>query len=219
MEPEKTFSETVRTAERILDRMIVLPERVLRHLECGEPRGAFEDAMQFAGRAEKLVLLARQLPVCIGPPDAPEQVERVTEHTCAITVGYTEKGWFQAILPALLPSGRQGNGEYLRSCLALALKSYFQAHEIRRYTDCVLIFRHVYDKTRSARRMRDHDNIETKRVADLLALYLMPDDNPTVCSHYDCSVFGNEDRTEVFVVPGTAFPEWLKCEGKEKNGV
>lgn len=69
--------------------------------------------------------------------------------------------------------------------------------------------------------MRDHDNIETNMVSDIVAMYVMPDDAPTVCSHYEYSVMGEDDRTEVYVIPKTDFAVWLLQEnekfGEEEN--
>ena len=81
-----------------------------------------------------------------------------------------------------------------------------------RYQDCVLIYRHVYDRARPERKMRDHDNIEINMVSDIVAMYVMPDDSPAVCSHYYCSTAGQEERTEVYVVPKKEFPIWLAME-------
>lgn len=49
-------------------------------------------------------------------------------------------------------------------------------------------------------------------VTDIIALYVMPDDGPEVCNHYYCSAPGNEERTEVYVVPKKEFPLWLITE-------
>ena len=62
--------------------------------------------------------------------------------------------------------------------------------------------------------MRDHDNIEMNMVSDIVAMYLMPDDAPTVCSHYECSVKGEDDRTEVYVIPKIDFAVWLLQENE-----
>ncbi len=81
-----------------------------------------------------------------------------------------------------------------------------------RYNNCVLIYRHVYDAARPERQRRDHDNIEINMVSDIVAMYVMPDDGPSICSHYYCSAAGTEDRTEVYVVPRESFPIWLVTE-------
>ena len=49
-------------------------------------------------------------------------------------------------------------------------------------------------------------------VSDIVAMYVLPDDGPSVCSHYYCSAQGSFDRTEVYVVPQDEFPDWLKQE-------
>lgn len=51
-------------------------------------------------------------------------------------------------------------------------------------------------------------------VSDIVAMYVMPDDAPSVCSHYECSAMGGDDHTEVYVVPRKDFPQWLSQEDK-----
>nr|WP_300839124.1 DUF6100 family protein [uncultured Acetatifactor sp.] len=92
------------------------------------------------------------------------------------------------------------------------MRRFFQAQPPVRYRDCVLVYRHVYSRDRPERRYRDHDNIGVNMVSDIVALYEMPDDSPKVCSHYYCSVFGADDRTEVYVVPKEDFLLWLVTE-------
>lgn len=81
-----------------------------------------------------------------------------------------------------------------------------------RYRDCVLAYRHIYSRDRPERQKRDHDNIETNMVSDIVALYVMPDDGPDICSHYSCGAEGVEERTEVYVILKKEFPDWLLKE-------
>ena len=83
-----------------------------------------------------------------------------------------------------------------------------------RFTDCVLIYRHVYNANRPERLRRDHDNIEINIVSDIVALYVMPDDGPSISEHYYCSVAGTADRTEVYVVPQSEFEDFLAIKKK-----
>ena len=92
------------------------------------------------------------------------------------------------------------------------MREFFREKDPVRFTDCVLIYCHVYDRSRSERRKRDHDNIEINMVSDIVALYVMPDDGPETCTHYYCSAEGMQERTEVFVVPERDFPMWLVME-------
>ena len=49
-------------------------------------------------------------------------------------------------------------------------------------------------------------------VSDIVALYVMTDDAPSLCRHYYCSACAEAERTEVYVVPDTDFPAWLERE-------
>ena len=61
------------------------------------------------------------------------------------------------------------------------------------------VFAHLRQK-RPKREWRDHDNIEINAVSDIVALFVMVDDNPHVCEHYYASKSGEKNRTEVFVL-------------------
>lgn len=182
---------------------------------------AYEQAMRLEETAERLVLLTRVLPAYTGSDVARLDVDNTMKLCIPVDMGFTAEGWFRLCIPALLPKKGGGSADYIRSFLYPAMQEYFQRKEPVRFTDCVLVYRHVYDRNRPERRMRDHDNIETNMVSDIVAMYVMPDDAPSVCSHYECSVMGEDDRTEVYVIPRTDFPQWLSQEnerlGEEEN--
>lgn len=182
---------------------------------------AYEQAMRLEETAERLVLLTRVLPAYTGSDVARLDVDNTIKLCIPVDIGFTTEGWFCLCIPALLPKKGGGSADYIRSFLYPAMQEYFQKKEPVRFTDCVLVYRHVYDRERPERRMRDHDNIETNMVSDIVAMYVMPDDAPPVCSHYECSVMGEDDRTEVYVIPRTDFPQWLSQEnerlGEEEN--
>ena len=170
---------------------------------------AYEQALRLEETAERLVLLTRALPAYTGSGMAKRDVKNIMKLCIPVDMGFTTEGWFRLCIPALLPKKGSGSADYIRSFLYPAMQEYFQGKEPVRYTDCVLVYRHVYDRERPERRMRDHDNIETNMVSDIVAMYVMPDDAPWVCSHYECSVMGEDDHTEVYVVPRMEFPKWL----------
>lgn len=175
---------------------------------------AYEQAMRLEETAERLVLLTRVLPAYTGSDVARLEVDNTMKLCIPVDMGFTAEGWFRLCIPALLPKKGSGSADYIRSFLYPAMQEYFQRKEPVRFTDCVLVYRHVYDRNRPERRMRDHDNIETNMVSDIVAMYVMPDDAPSVCSHYECSVMGEDDHTEVFVVPRMDFPQWLLQENE-----
>lgn len=182
---------------------------------------AYEQTLRLEETAERLVLLTRALPAYTGSGMAKGDVENAMKRCIPVDMGLTAEGWFRLCIPALLPKKGGGSADYIRSFLYPAMQKYFQKKEPVRFTDCVLVYRHVYDRERPERRMKDHDNIETNMVSDIVAMYVMPDDAPSVCSHYECSVMGEDDHTEVYVVPRMEFPKWLLQQngisGEEEN--
>lgn len=187
-------------------------ETTMQLNDMGRLEEAYRSALKLEETTEELVLLTRSLPVYTGHPDAERDVRSVIKKVVPIEIGFTKLGWFCVKLPLLLPKKERGSGNYIRSILYPAFKDFFKNKASVRYEKCVLIYRHVYDKNRPERRKRDHDNIEINMVSDIVAMYVMPDDGPSVCSHYYLSVEGSSERTEVYVVPEDEFSIWLAIE-------
>lgn len=180
--------------------------------EAGNIDAANEQAFKLEEKAEKTVLLTRVLPAYSGQPTADVETNKIIENCISVEIGFTSEGWFVVRIPALLPKKESGSVDYIRSFLYPAMRSFFEKKDPVRYKDCVLVFRHEYDRARPERQMRDHDNIEVNMVADIVAMYVLPDDNPSFCSHYYCSAAASEDRTEIYVIPRYDFPLWFAKE-------
>ena len=201
--------DKVELAKRSLEAQMAY---VRRFYQDADLQAAYDAALQLEEISEKLVLFTRRLPAYTGSPAAESAVENCMAESIPVEIGFTVEGWFALRIPALLPKRASGSADYVRSFLYPAMRRFFQAQPPVRYRDCVLVYRHVYSRDRPERRYRDHDNIEVNMVSDIVALYVMPDDSPKVCSHYYCSVSGADDRTEVYVVPKEDFPLWLVTE-------
>lgn len=156
---------------------------------------------------ERLALIARELPCYTGHPTAKTQVLAQATQEHGIVVSNTP--WFCITLPVLLPRKEHGSSEFLRRPLYHALALYFRQHDRPTFTDCVLCFVHTYPYDRPERAYRDHDNIELNAVADAIALFVMYDDAPLLCSHFYCSQIGEKECTRVFVIPRKSFVAWL----------
>jgi len=183
--------------------------------------GAYQEALNFADASEKLTLIARQLPAYTGNPHAYKATEQITADNLGIRLGFTAEGWFVASIPALLPKkGKSGSADYIRDNMYQALSRFFKGKPPVRYDDCVIIFRHVYARSRPEREYRDHDNIEINMAVDCVAFYVLLDDSPLRCSHYYCSTPGDENRAEVFIVPQSEMAQWiLDANSYDGNGV
>ncbi len=212
MAGESSFIKVLDKVELAKRSMEAQMAYVRRFYQDADLQAAYEAALRLEEISEKLVLFTRRLPAYTGSPVAEAAVENCMAESIPVEIGFTAEGWFALRIPALLPKKASGSADYVRSFLYPAMRRFFQAQPPVRYRDCVLVYRHVYGRDRPERRYRDHDNIEVNMVSDIVALYVMPDDSPKVCSHYYCSVSGADDRTEVYVVPKEDFPLWLVTE-------
>ncbi len=173
---------------------------------------ALEKATKVAKIAESTALMTRALPAYTGHPSAQAMVQEGIEEVVPVKMEFTEQGWFCLRIPILLPRKEKSNRSYIRGYLYPTLEKFMQDKGKIRYRNCVLIFRHVYDRNRPEREYRDHDNIELNTVVDVIAMFLLVDDTPLECRHYYCSAAGDEERTEVYIVPRDQFPGWLELE-------
>ena len=211
-ENETPFEQSLRKASALSMRLENEISQTKKLVENGEIKIAYELALKAANTSEKLTLLARTLPAYTGCPTAKDDMELQTAENIPVDIGFTVEGWFSIRIPALLPKKSEGSATYIRSYLYPVMRHFFSYVQPVKYSNCVLIFRHIYDRNRPERQYRDHDNIEVNMVADVVALYVMQDDAPLKCCHYYCSSAGEEDRTEVYVVPKDEFPNWLVLE-------
>lgn len=180
--------------------------------EMGQMEYACDMSLDMEETVEKAVLLSRALPAYTGFPKAASAVETVINDSIPMQIGFTQEGWFSVRIPMLLPQKEAGTSDYIRGFLYPAMRDFFVDKPPVRYSDCVVIFRHVYDRQRPERQYRDHDNFEINFVTDTIALYVLPDDNPSVCTHYYCSAASSAERTEVYIVPKADFKTWLDAE-------
>lgn len=212
MKAETTYMKTLGKVEAKLSRMKEQAAAVRWFYENGNLPESYNRALRLEELSEQTVLLTRVLPAYTGAVGATTQTDAIISDTIPVEVGFTAEGWFSIRIPTLLPKKASGSADYIRSYLYPAMRKFFEGKPPVRFRDCVLAYRHVYDRSRPERAMRDHDNIETNMVTDILALYVLPDDHPAVCSHYYCSAAGSEVRTEVYVIPKHDFPVWMAEE-------
>ena len=210
--PEKSYfrlqlDSTIRETEKLL--------KMLRSIgESWDLETALQLSVTAAKVSEGVALRTRALPAHTGHPQAERMVQEAISKSVPVEISLTEEGWFYLRMPILLPRKEKSPRTYLRGFLYPALAAFARERPPIRYRDCVMIFRHTYDCNRPEREYRDHDNIELNTVVDAVAMFFLVDDTPFECRHYYCSVVGDEESTEVFIVPRNAFGVWL---AQEKN--
>ena len=202
------LDSTIKEAEKLLKQLNAVK------LDYADKRieGALEKSVTAARISESIALKTRALPAYTGHPQAEVMVQKALEEAVPVEMGFTEEGWFCLRMSILLPRKEKSSRSYLRGFLYPALECFTYEKPKIRYRNCVLIFRHVYDRNRPEREYRDHDNIELNTVVDAIAMFFLVDDTPLECRHYYCSTSGEKEMTEVYIVPRSDFESWLGLE-------
>ena len=209
--------DIVAYCERIIkqgEKVLLLTEKARIKKHFYEPKEFYDIAMKAASAAEKLAVLVRWLPIMSQVPHRFEGVDAMLAEALPVEIGFTEERWFNVRLPMLLPKKEKATREYLNGLIYPVLEKYFDRGriEVPKFDKCVIIYRHVYAYDRHYRMYRDHDNIEVNQITDAIAMFVMRDDGPTLCSHYHCMGRAPENRTEVYVIPKEDFVKWLSME-------
>ena len=204
---QMTLEKTIQQTEKLLK----LLKAVHTDYEDKRMEDTMEKAVSAAKQAEEVALLTRALPAHTGHPRSKELTRDAIAEAIPIEIGFTDQGWFCLRMPILLPRKEKSSRNYIRGFLYPELEQFAAGRRIR-YRNCVLIFRHVYDRNRPEREYRDHDNIELNTVVDAIAMFFLVDDTPLECRHYYCSAAGSTERTEVYIVPRNEFEDWLAQE-------
>ena len=204
---QMTLEKTIRQTEKLLK----ILQAVQTDYADKRMEAAMEKAVSAAKQAEKVALMTRALPAYTGYPRAKALTHDAIAEAIPIEIGFTDQGWFCLRMPILLPRKEKSSRSYIREFLYPVLEQFAAGRKIR-YRNCVLIFRHVYDRNRPEREYRDHDNIELNTVVDAIAMFFLVDDTPLECRHYYCSAPGSTERTEVYIVPRNEFEDWLALE-------
>lgn len=215
MATEQTiFTHGTQAALRLLPKIHSGTAQMLYAYEKGQLEDANQLAFDTERLVEKLACSYRMIPTFLGSPTARAEVEKIIAEEIPVEMGFTEEGWFSLRIPRLLPRKERGKGshDYIRGYLYPAMRRFFQNEYPVRFDDCVIIYRHVYDRNEPDRKRRDHDNIELNFVTDTVALFVMTDDAPLHCQHHYCSAEGETERTEVYVVPEVDFIKWYEAE-------
>ena len=135
-------------------------------------------------------------------------------NTLSIAVDYSS-GVVNITIPCLIPGRKKKPTELITAPLYTALERFVverlqQDRPFERFTDCVICITHVYDKTLFGKgRKRDHDNIETKGIIDVINTFLLTDDDGFFCSIYENSEFSHVDCTRISIMKKDMFSGWL----------
>ena len=175
-----------------------------------------ELSMDAAQRAERIACSLRNLIFAANLVEHHVLMEHVAK-VHGITVEQSEE-MVIITLPGLMPKRtKRVNTTFLTDPLHAALSAYGKEHVLPKFEECVICFSHIFDRSLSARRIRDYDNLECKQIIDTVAGFVMTDDSGLFCDAYHTTEFGCRDCTILTIMGKEAFPAWVKKqEGQGK---
>ena len=189
------------------DSMIRQVKKTLRELEnfrlklehpYSEDR--FDHLLQAADAAEVTCLQLRQMLVACLSTTKEKLLDDIAD-----AQGYAveERNGVICIRTPALPLKKRyrSNCSYIAEPLVCVLRQYSREHEIHRLRDAIVTIRHNYPSDLPVRYIRDHDNIEVKKVLDVIGLYFLLEDNMAHCDLYYTAKASDEYFTEIFIAP------------------
>ena len=182
--------------------------------------GYFNRVIQMLYKSERLNEAVRRLSFeAVREGKHRRAVEETITETHEVFIRKSDYG-YEIHLPLLLPHRKDIRASYVEGVVMSAVRQFMTEHgPVEQLEDAVVCFEHIYDRKRPVGKVRDHDNIEKKRVLDVLKMHFFKTDSGLCLDIYDCSRFGEKDETVVTIMAKTNFPAFVQREKMaEKNG-
>lgn len=117
--------------------------------------------------------------------------------------------WIKIVVPAILPNRNTRDSTlFITRPLRNSLIEFQRENPMERFGRCVISIVHKYDEALGIRRVRDYDNIETKRYLDVIESIFLTNDSGLLCSVFQMTEISDKDCTEFYLMLPEAFPNW-----------
>jgi len=169
--------------------------------------GYKEQSLEIVRRAERFACKLRELVSDTVFYDKKDLMMDIAKAQ-GITINQ-EENWLKVVMPFLLPKKKDTQScSFILDPLNYAIRTFIEQNPMKRFDKCVVCFRNIYMP--NGKVVRDHDNIETKKVLDLLATYFLIDDTGLLCSNFYTTTIGESEYTEIYIIPNEDFQKWLE---------
>lgn len=122
--------------------------------------------------------------------------------------------WLKISVPAILPKRNQrDNQAFLTRPLRYAIMDYLKETPMERFGSCAICIVHNYDAALGKRRIRDYDNIETKRYLDVIESMLLTNDSGLLCTVLQATRMSDRDA-EFYLMRPETLSSWAKSHIK-----
>lgn len=108
-------------------------------------------------------------------------------------------------LPFILPKKKDKQNFFVGNPLRYRFEQVRRDANLKVNEKAVICVIHIYSNEKKKARCYDYDNLEIKKVLDIITLYTIPDDSPEYCDVYQTMRHGTENKTRIIVLPKSEF--------------
>ena len=108
-------------------------------------------------------------------------------------------------LPFLLPRKKGKEHKFIGDPLWYKLEELSKSEDLKIREKAVICIIHTYDNVNKKARCYDYDNLESKKILDIITLFTLTDDAPEYCDIYQTVQLSDRDKTRVIVMPFEEF--------------
>ena len=108
-------------------------------------------------------------------------------------------------LPFLLPKKKGKDVRFIGDPLRHQFEKLSETEKLKFNEKVVICIVHMYNNESVKARCYDYDNLESKRILDVITSFTMVDDSPKYCDVYHTSKLCDKDKTRIFVMPEKEF--------------
>ena len=108
------------------------------------------------------------------------------------------------------PTIDANNQAFLTRLLRYAIMDYLKETPMEHFGSCAICIVHNYDAALGKRRIRDYDNIETKRYLDVIESMLLTNDSGLLCTVLQVTRMSDRDSAEFYLMRPETLSSWAK---------
>jgi len=108
-------------------------------------------------------------------------------------------------LPFLLPRKKGKDNKFVGEPLRYKLEEISKSENLKVREKAVVCIIHTYDNVNKNARCYDYDNLESKKIFDIVTMFTLTDDAPEFCDVYQTVRMSDCDKTRIMVIPIDTF--------------
>lgn len=208
--PDEVFVSNMVTGNETVSKYI---GKIMNDIECGDIESARKETRKAIYSCQKLEQYLRSFPKVFGLPGAVMDIKKELAEDGNIAFEILEGNVLHIKLPELFPQRFRGGVmmeqyDNMRSRYVSSFDLHFKNNPFQRYKERVVVLYKSNYKMPSD--IIDYDNFDLKQITDCISTYCLIDDNPSRMMALSDYGIGEEEYSEVYVIPMSQFESYSK---------